>query len=387
MKILEVNNKKLEKDFIDISKKIYKNEQYWVRPLNVDINNIFDKNKNKTYRHGNLNRWIITNNNEVIGRIAAFYNNKTLKIGNKIPTGGCGFFECINDQKAANKLFNKAKSWLISNNVEAMDGPINFGERDKWWGCLVKGFNINPNYQQNYGKNYYKDLFENYGFKLLFKQFTFTRNITDPLSERLYYKTKIAMKNPNYNFKHINKNNLEKYANDFRKVYNEAWSKYPGVSKLSSLQAKSIIQQLNPILDEKIAWFAYDKKEPVGFFICIPEMNQIFKHVNGKLNLIGKIKVFFHLKILKSCKKIIGLVFGIVPSHQGKGLDGALIIATSETIQKKLSYDILELNWIPDFNLNMIKVAEQVGVQIAKVHHTYRYHFDKSIPIERIPIK
>ena len=108
-------------------------------------------------------------------------------------------------------------------------------------------------------------------------------------------------------------------------------------------------------------------------------MNQIFKHVNGKLNLIGKIKTFYHLKILKSCKKMVGLVFGIVPAHQGRGLDGALITATRETIQEKLSYNTLELNWIPDFNTNMIKVAEQVGVKIAKTHHTYRYHFDLSL--------
>ena len=116
-------------------------------------------------------------------------------------------------------------------------------------------------------------------------------------------------------------------------------------------------------------------------------MNQIFKHVNGKLNLIAKIKIFYHLKILRSCKKMVGLVFGIVPAHQGKGLDGALIMATRKTIQEKLSYHILELNWIPDFNTNMIKVAEQVGVKIAKIHHTYRHHFDKSIPIKRVKIR
>ena len=77
------------------------------------------------------------------------------------------------------------------------------------------------------------------------------------------------MQNPNYNFKHLKLNKLEKYTDDFRKVYNEAWAKYPGVSKMSSLQAKSIMNQLKPIIDEKIAWFAYDKKEPVGFFYLL----------------------------------------------------------------------------------------------------------------------
>ena len=186
----------------------------------------------------------------------------------------------------------------------------------------------------------------------------------------------------------LEKRYINKYIEDFMKIYNEAWAKYPGVSSLKLAHAQDIFNQLKPILDEKILWFAYEKKEPIGFFICIPEMNQIFKHVNGKLNLIGKIKTFYHLKIKKSCKKIIGLVFGIVPKHQGKGVDGALIMASSETIQKKLAYTDIELNWIPDFNNAMIRVAQQVQatdeIKPGKIHHTYRYNFDTSIPVERI---
>ena len=106
MKIVKVNTKKLSKEFLNISLKIYKNEKKWIQPLNQDINNIFQKNKNKTFRHGNLSRWILIEETETIGRIAAFYNNKTAIINNKIPTGGCGFFECINNslRMPTNKL-------------------------------------------------------------------------------------------------------------------------------------------------------------------------------------------------------------------------------------------------------------------------------------------
>ena len=284
-------------------------------------------------------------------------------------------------------LFDTAKNWLEKNGYNSMDGPINFGERDKWWGCLVEGFDIDPNYLQNYGKAYYQKLFENYGFQLLFRQLTFLKKVRTPLSEKLSLKAERALRDPNYNFKTLEKKNIDKYINDFTKIYNEAWSKYPGVSKLELSQAKLLFSQLKPILDEKILWFAYYYNEPIGFFISIPEMNQIFKHVNGKLDLIGKIKTFYHLKIKKSCKKMVGLVFGIVPKHQGKGVDGALIMASRETIQEKLGYEDLELNWIPDFNKSMIKVAEQVQVKLGKVHHTYRFNFDRSIPVERITKK
>lgn len=385
MNIIEVNSKKDKKDFIQIACSIYKNEKNWIRPLDKDINSVFDPKTNKAFRKGDVKRWILKNNNETIGRIAAFYSSKNDK--EKLRVGGCGFFECIDDEEAAKMLFDKAKNWLEKNGYNSMDGPINFGERDKWWGCLVEGFDIDPNYLQNYGKAYYQKLFENYGFQLLFRQLTFLKKVRTPLSEKLSLKAERALRDPNYNFKTLEKRNIQKYIRDFTKIYNDAWSKYPGVSKLELSQAKLLFAQLKPILDEKILWFAYHNNDPVGFFISIPEMNQIFKHVNGKLDLFGKLKTFYHLKIKKSCKKMVGLVFGIVPKHQGKGVDGALIMASRETIQEKLAYEDLELNWIPDFNKSMIRVAEQVQVKLGKIHHTYRYNFDRYIPVERITKK
>ncbi len=385
MNIIEVNSKKDKKDFIQIACLIYKNEKNWIRPLDKDINSVFDPKTNKAFRKGDVKRWILKNNNETIGRIAAFYSSKNDK--EKLRVGGCGFFECIDDKDAAKMLFDTAKNWLEKNGYNSMDGPINFGERDKWWGCLVEGFDIDPNYLQNYGKAYYQKLFENYGFQLLFRQLTFLKKVRTPLSEKLSLKAERALRDPNYNFKTLEKRNIQKYIRDFTKIYNDAWSKYPGVSKLELSQAKLLFAQLKPILDEKILWFAYHNNDPVGFFISIPEMNQIFRHVNGKLDLFGKLKTFYHLKIKKSCKKMVGLVFGIVPKHQGKGVDGALIMASRETIQEKLAYEDLELNWIPDFNKSMIRVAEQVQVKLGKIHHTYRYNFDRSIPVERITKK
>ena len=385
MNIIEVNSKKDKKDFIQIACSIYKNEKNWIRPLDKDINSVFDPKTNKAFRKGDVKRWILKNNNETIGRIAAFYSSKNDK--EKLRVGGCGFFECIDDEEAAKMLFDTAKNWLEKNGYNSMDGPINFGERDKWWGCLVEGFDIDPNYLQNYSKAYYQKLFENYGFQLLFRQLTFLKKVRTPLSEKLSLKAERALRDPNYNFKTLEKRNIQKYIRDFTKIYNDAWSKYPGVSKLELSQAKLLFAQLKPILDEKILWFAYHNNDPVGFFISIPEMNQIFKHVNGKLDLFGNLKTFYHLKIKKSCKKMVGLVFGIVPKHQGKGVDGALIMASRETIQEKLAYEDLELNWIPDFNKSMIRVAEQVQVKLGKIHHTYRYNFDRSIPVERITKK
>ncbi len=64
-----------------------------------------------------------------------------------------------------------------------MDGPINFGETDKYWGLLVDGF-THPSYEIAYNPPYYQELFENYGFQTYFKQEGFHLDVTEPLPPR-----------------------------------------------------------------------------------------------------------------------------------------------------------------------------------------------------------
>ena len=57
-----------------------------------------------------------------MGRIAAFYNREKAALEEQ-PTGGCGFFESIEDQEVANLLFDTARMWLASRGMEAMGRP------------------------------------------------------------------------------------------------------------------------------------------------------------------------------------------------------------------------------------------------------------------------
>ena len=169
MQISLVTTPAQEKDFLELPTFIYKADPNWIRPLNKDIEDVFDSKKNKAFRFGKVQRWLLLKDGQCIGRIAAFVNKKYKSKGDDVPVGGVGFFECINDEAAAFLLFDTAKEWLSSEGMEAMDGPINFGERDRWWGLVVKGF-IEPLYCMNYNPPYYQPFFENYGFKVFFEQ-------------------------------------------------------------------------------------------------------------------------------------------------------------------------------------------------------------------------
>ena len=387
MNLIEVTTPPHIREFIMLPVRLYKNEPMWIRPLDKDIESVFDPEKNKTFRHGECIRWILVNDkNETIGRVAAFINQKTVKKGNEQPTGGLGFFECIRDQKAAFILFDACKKWLQSKGMEAMDGPINFGSRDRWWGLLIEGFDRHPNYQCNYNFPYYKDFFEEYGFRVYFYQLTFHRYVMEPLSSRLHYKADMMAKDPDYEFRHIYKSEIEKLPEYLLNVYNKAWAKRGDNPELTLAQAKLMVKQMKPIMDVRLLYFGFYKGEPVSFFLSLPEINQIFKHVNGKLDLIGKIKFLWH-QFRKSNRKAFGILFGVVPEHQGKGLDGAMVLASRKVLQDEYKrYDEYEMNWIGDFNPRMINVVEQVGARVSKRHATYRKLFDETKPFKRATI-
>jgi len=385
MKLIEVSTPAQEKEFIEMALRLYRNEKNWIRPLDADIEGLFHPETNKLFRNGAKSKcWLLQDEKgETIGRIAAFINPKMKE---KQPTGGIGFFECIQNQEAAFLLFDTAKSWLQSEGMEAMDGPINFGERDKWWGLLVEGY-TEPNYNMPWNFPYYQSFFENYGFQLYFKQFTYARNVQNVgFDQKLIGRANVILANPDYEFRCIKGKELKEKAPEyFMTVYNKAWARHMGKS-LALKEAQMMFAKMQPIIDWRLIYFGFYKGEPVSFFIQIPEINQIFKHVNGKMDLIGKLK-FLWYKTFSPPNKMLGLVFGVIPEHQGKGVESAMVVEYDKMSGKSdFQYKTIEMNWVGDFNPKMMRVCEQLLAYIFKTHHTYRFLFDRTKPFERHPI-
>ncbi|HEX5023725.1 MAG TPA: GNAT family N-acetyltransferase [Agriterribacter sp.] len=373
MEILEVNNAANRKSFLDLPKKIYKNDPNWICPLDSDIESVFDPGKNNYFQWGKCNRWILKDEHgKVIGRIAAFINNKKA-YGYEVPTGGCGFFECVDNQQAADLLFDTAKSWLEANGMKAMDGPVNFGENDMWWGLLVEGFTV-PFYGMNYHPPYYKRLFERYGFTPAYEQISNRIEISKPFPERF---TKIAewvLKKPGYEFEHLKKNEFDRFAADFEEIYNDAWKDFENFTPITNVTIKETFEKIKLIMDEKLIWFAYVNGEPASLVVIVPDTNELIYNLNGKLNVLGKLK-FLVNKWSRRNKKMRAIILGTKAKFQKHGLESALIIKLKEYVLPLKQYEELELSWVGDFNDKMLALHAATGATFAKKHITYKFLF------------
>ena len=386
MELIEVRTSHHDKQFLEIHKELNASNPNWIQPLNKDVSWVFDPRKNKAFKNGELIRWLLRKNDKVIGRVAAFDNRSYTNKGDKYPVGGMGFFECIDNQEAANCLFDQCRTWLQDRGVKAMDGPINFGERDKFWGLLVDGFQP-PLYGMSYNPPYYQKLFENYGFKVFYNQICWDMDILggNQLTEKAYVQYKKFAKDPAFEARYLKIGQMDKIIDDFCEVYNAAWAQHEGNKTMKRETARKIMRALKPIADSKLIWFAYHKERPIAMWINIPDINQLMKKFRGNLTWFNKLRFWLGLKMGR-IDKIVGLIFGIVPEFQGQGIDNFIIGSGEKIIKKETRYQTIELLWQGDFNPKILNLTEKLGAKRSRKLCTYRYLFEREEELHRHPI-
>lgn len=382
--IEEVLNEKQANEFLLLPVALYKDDKNWVRPLDNDITKVFDKEKNPFFKHGECTRWLLRDESgKCVGRVASFIDEDACRL-DAYSVGGMGFFECINDQEAAFMLFDRCRAWLEERGMESMEGPENFGERNEWWGLLVDGFKP-PVFQMPYTHPYYVPFFENYGFRDYFKQYIYrTRLVEESLAKVVVWKSERLLKNGDYKILTYREMTPEQAKDAFLQIYNKAWNlNVHGVGNMNKEQVEVLFKTLKPVLDPDLLYFAYYKNNPIGFFIMIPELNYIVKHVNGKISGLGILK-FLYYRYFKRGRIALGLIFGVAAEYQGRGVEAAMIYAfCKKVIIGKRNYDWLDLSWVGDFNPQMMHLMDYIGAKQSQTYITYRKLFREDIEFRR----
>lgn len=383
MNISPVTDKKTKKEFLDVAREIYKNDKTWVCPLDVEVENVFNPETNQSFKSGEARRWVLKNSKgKLIGRIAAFHDEKKMNVNNRQPTGGIGFFECIDDMEASELLFDTAKNWLSEKGMQAMDGPVNFGENYFFWGLLVKGF-VQQAYGMQYNHPYYQKLFENYGFQTYFKQYSYHVDLSRPFNDRQVRFAEYIASKPNFTFEHFSFKNRDKYIKDIVDTFNSVWSQFhESYTPLTFNDIETMVQNAKPILEEEFIWFAYNEGQPIALMVALPDVNQLIKGFKGKLTFINILR-FLYRKLTKTVSRSRLMIAGIHPDFQTSGILGALFLRYAYAIKAKKQYKELELSWVGDYNPKMMSIYRHLGGVREKTHVTYRYLFDRNAPFEK----
>ncbi len=382
MKIITVRDKKGWKLFHHAPHEVYRNDPNWICPLEKDVSSVFDPEENAALRRGEAKLWVLLEEDgRPVGRIAAFIDyarNEALPY----PVGGVGFFECTDRRDYAFALFERAEAYLAQRGARAIDGPINFGERDKFWGLLVKGF-YPPLFQENYNPPYYRQFFEQWGFEPHEQIFTLKgKPSTIPL-DRLGRVVERIKKNHDLHLEPFSYANIDRMARDFCYVYNAAFGDKEHFKPIEPQQVIKILRQARPIADEHLLGIAYFEGQPAGFCAFFPDINPLLKKNQGKLNWLNMPAFLWRKKTARKLD-IKGMGFGIHPGYKSKGMFAFLtyFMTTPHNIE---TYENMYLATVRAHNEEAIRAYQKLNVHIDRVHLGYRKAIAPGVEVKPFP--
>lgn len=364
--ITYVTSKEERKTFIKFPYSHYENDEYWVAPLLNEQKKLLNPDKNPFFNNAEIALFNVSYNDEHAGRIAAIIDHRYNKY-HKTKTGFFGFFECIDQQSTADLLFKVAEDWLREKGMNTVMGPSNPSMMDEL-GILVEGFDKYPAILMPYHKKYYDKIIQNAGYKkeMDLLAYLVTQDSVD--HDRANRAMDIVKKRlPGIKIRKINLRKIKDEVKIIREIFNSAWSKNWGFIPLSPKEFDKLAADLKSIVDNDFAHIAEIDGEPVAFSIALPDYNQIFRNMNGRLFPTGIFKILWNQK---NINKVRTALMGVIPEYQGRGIDALL---HREAINSGLQKGVYssEVGWILENNVQMVRVAEKLGGTIDKRYRVY----------------
>ncbi len=352
----------------------YKNDPYWVPPLVADQMKTLDKEKNPFFQHSEIELFLAFRDNEIVGRIAAIKNSNHNKIHND-KIGFFGFFECINDQEVANKLFASASEWLKSKGLDTVRGPMNPSQNDTL-GYLSEGFDSQPVILMTYNPKYYMDLTENAGFGLAKTLYAYLLDNEKYMTDKLKRMQNIVRERSKVTVRSVEFKKKDQFLKDvetLKKIYNEAWEPNWGFVKMTSDEFDFLAADLKQIANSDLTFIAEIDGEPAGFALALPDINQVLKH-NKNGGLLGAIWHLLTKKKKINFARII--VLGVIPKFQKTGIDSVLYYECGIRA-KRNGIRFAEASWILEDNVMMNRgLTVTMNGELYKKYRLYEKKID-----------
>ena len=271
-------------------------------------------------------------------------------------------------------LFDTASEYLKENGMEVIRGPVNPSTNDEC-ALLIDGFDSSPVMLMPYNPKYYISLIDEYGFekaKDLYALFIGADVINnEEMMKKLDRISEMIIKKENLTIRNVNLSDFNNEVQRIREVYNNAWQENWGFVPMTEDEFKHVAKNLKPIADEDFILFAEKDGKPIGFSLCLPDINQVLKDLNGRLFPFG---IFKFLKNKKKIDVLRVIIMGVNVEYHRKGIDAIFYQHIIKTGYKR-NIKAGEISWVLEDNYAMVQAAEKLGAHIYK---TYRI-FDKKL--------
>ena len=370
IEISQVSSRRARDAFIKFQWRIYKNDPAWVPPLIIERKTFLNRKRHPFYKHGDAALFLARHNGEVVGRIMASDdpNYNSLHQSN---VGCFGLFESIDDPGVATALFKTAAGWLRKKGRTEMTGPIDYST-NYVCGLLIDGFQFAPTILTAHNPPYYRELIESCGFAK--EKDWYAWWFADPAkaSKRLRRLAERFRKRWPVTLRPGNLKNIREESRRLRQIFNQAWQKNWGFVPFTEAEFEFMTDEMKPILVPEFTWIAEMGDEPIGFTLCLPDINVALRHVNGRLTRfglpIGLIKLLYYKRLIRKGRLI---ALGVVEKYRHAGVAEMLVLRIMEETMIKRGITG-ELSMTLEDNVMINRFVEAIGAERYKTYRIFK---------------
>lgn len=366
-----------QRQFLDLPYRLHRDNANWVAPLKIAQKDILNTRRHPFYKTADAEKFLAKRDGRVVGRVMAIINHAHNEYHGE-RAGFFGFFEAENDLEAAKALLDAARDWVYSRGAELIRGPVNPSTNYEL-GLLIEGFDLPPAVMMTYNPQYYAEMIEQCGFRKAVDMYAYdidvnSFNVSQKLkrvAERLKSKDRISVRR-------VNIKDFKREVEIVRRIYNDAWSDNWGFVPVSEAEFDHLAKDMKQIVDPEVVYIAEQEideqgtKNPIGFFLAVPDINYALKKINGRLLPLGLPKLLWHSRKIKHIRII---TMGIVKAHQNLGVAS---IFYNEIYRQAVEgrYPSGEMSWVLENNVMMIRAAELLGGRRSKTYRIYELRIE-----------
>jgi hypothetical protein len=355
-------------EFIRLPWRIYQGDPCWVPPVLSHEREFLDPQKGPFFEFGEARYFLAYRAGKPVGRLSA-HINRLHDTHHGPETGFFGFFECVPDQDVATALFAAATAWLRTRGKTRLVGPLNFGIYDEM-GLLVEGFDSMPVIFQTHNPPYYQDLLANLGFVKAMDWHAYKITNRDVDLEAMERRYNEIMAGQNVEVVTYDPKQVDKRADEVYRLFNTEWEPLWGHVPLTRRQFDDMLKNVKPCLRREMAFVLLDDDRVAGFAIGLPDLNPLFRQLNGRLTLWGKLRLLYWAKF-RPLRKVRAMVVGISQPYQRRRLHLALFIRSYIYLVRHTPCEMADFSLIPETHRHWIKILKAFGAQRYKVFRVF----------------
>jgi GNAT superfamily N-acetyltransferase len=375
VEISQVSSRKERDAFIKFPWRIYANDPAWVPPLIIERRAFLNRKKHPFYEHGDAALFLAQRDGEIVGRIMAS-DDPRYNAQHQSNVGCFGLFECVDDTAVASSLFKAASSWLRQKGRSEIMGPIDYSTN---YVCalLIDGFEHPPTILTAHNPPYYSRLIEECGFSKAKDWYAWWFGEPTRAFARLKRLIRRFDARDEIQLRPGNLKQIDEEARRLRLIYNQAWENNWGFVPFSAREFDHLRKEMQPLLNPEYIWLAEAGAEPVGFILCLPDINVVLRKINGRLTWfglpIGLIKLLYYKSRIKQARLV---ALGVVEKYRRSGVAESLVMRVIEEVMVKRGVNG-ECSMTLEDNVLINRFLEAIG---AVRYKTYRiYHRDLAV--------